>query len=282
LASRDGLFYQSGDAALKAFVEQPRPDWIDLAVDVPADTSEVLLTVRMRNTLLATVFLYDIAMASQGLYAIDWMSTDSVEPQYAARFARWFNDSFGIDIRVLQDGEYRRVEQIPPTGPIAWKQVATVVPVKPGTRTKLRLQFTPDNWAIDWVGVSFANGEPVALHTITPDRLEVLNGNRTSRDVPSLADADARYVVSYPGDLYRLSFRDPPRSAGLERSYLLASRGYYVEWLRMEWVEENGSYAPTGKLEFNDALLQRTARVFLGKKTEMESRFYTTRLPLDR
>jgi len=280
IARRDEKQYQSGERMLRAFTANAKRDWIDLAVTVPRSAESMYVLLRLRNTLLATVFLYDVAMAEQGYAAIDWMATDSGEAAYASRFSRWFNDGFGIALEVPAGDSYRRVAQLPPTGPIAWKQVAMKVSApRPGV-ARLRLSFTPDNWSIDWVGVSFATSDAMHSRVLDPQALTVRRGNGYAHDPSLLAGEDGRYLVTYPGDLYRVSYALPPVPAGMERSYFLASRGYYVEWMRMDWIAgRDAGEAPP--MEFDDALLQRTARTWLQKRGDLEARFYGTRLPLE-
>jgi hypothetical protein len=49
----------------------------------------------------------------------------------------------------------------------------------------------------------------------------------------SLLD-DSKYLVAYPGDIYHISYELPFENAEL----FLDSRGYYLEWIRDEWIEE--------------------------------------------
>jgi len=150
---------------------------------------------------------------------------------------------------------------------------------RPGV-ARLRLSFTPDNWSIDWVGVSFATSDAMHSRVLDPQALTVRRGNGYAHDPSLLAGEDGRYLVTYPGDLYRVSYALPPVPAGMERSYFLASRGYYVEWMRMDWIAgRDAGEAPP--MEFDDALLQRTARTWLQKRGDLEARFYGTRLPLE-
>jgi hypothetical protein len=281
ISNRDDRFYQSGEQILKAFTEGMSPDWIDLSVKVPDAARTMYVMVRVRNTLFATVFLYDVAMAQQGFYALDWMASDSAAPGYEARFGRWFNKGFGMTVQLLDGGSYRTVAQFAPTGPIAWKQASTGFPAPSADVARLRLSFTPDNWAIDWVGVSFVSTDAVQRRIVKPDAIAALRGNGYSLDPGLVAGEDSRYLVTYPGDLYKVSFALPPAVEGMQRSYFLASRGYYIEWMRMDWIAESERYGPSLPLDFNDSLLQRTARIWLQRRDDMQDRFYNTRLPLD-
>ena len=130
--------------------------------------------------------------------------------------------------------------------------------------------------------VSFDSTETQHRTILKPNNIVALRGNQLPQATDLLSDKDRDYFITYPGDLYRLRFPVDTVGEGMKRTYFLSSRGYYVEWLRMSWIEDNGSYGPKQALIFNDALLQRTARRWLAKRDSMESQFYSTRLPLDR
>jgi hypothetical protein len=55
-------------------------------------------------------------------------------------------------ISVELDGVFREIERLPDTGPIAWKDVAVLIPVpQHGDSMRVRLSFVTDNWRIDQV-----------------------------------------------------------------------------------------------------------------------------------
>jgi hypothetical protein len=280
IASSDQKYYQSGEVPLRNFIQQLDADWIDLVVNVPDGVNTIYLQATVRNTLMATVFLYDIAIGSQGFHAIDWMGSEIASPWYAWRFADWFQGNFGITVSVLDGDSYQLVDRIAPTGPIAWHQTATKVPIPKGDIARLRLSFIPDNWAIDQLAVSFDSTEVVKKTRIKPGSIAPVRGNKLPQAVGLLKKNDKDYFITYPGDRYRLQFSVNNVSANSQRTYFLVSSGYYIEWLRMSWIEKHGSYGPKVPLEFNDDLLKRTATGWLEKRESMESQFYSSRLPL--
>jgi len=230
-------------------------DGIDQAVQTPAGASNVYVAVRARNTLFATVFLYDIAIAGQGFDALNWMGSEIASPWYALRFANWFQENFSIKVQIQKDNVYEPVEKIAPTGPITWHQAADGFRVPPNEITRLRLSFMPDNWVIDWVGVSFDSTEAMQQTTFKPSDIASLRGNNQHQNIGQLADEDSSYFITYPGESHELSFNIDAVPQGSERTYFLASHGYYIEWLRMTWMDEEGKYGAGQELELDDALL---------------------------
>jgi hypothetical protein len=141
------------------------------------------------------------------------------------------------------------------------------------------MTFMPDNWAIDWVAVSFDSAESVQKTLIKPSNIVGVRGNKLSQVEGLLDDKDRDYFITYPGDRYRLEFSVDEVAAGIQRTYFVSSSGYYIEWLRMNWIEENESYGPKIPLKLNDELLKRTAKRWLERRNTMESQFYGSRLP---
>jgi len=282
IESRDSQFYQSGSKILQEFTEQVSDDWIDLAVKTPAGARNVYVAIKARNTLFATVFLYDIAIAGQGFEALDWLGSDIASPWYAWRFADWFQESFSIKVQIQRGNSYVPVDRIAPTGPITWHQAAAGFRIPSEEITRLRLSFMPDNWVIDWIGVSFDSTDAIQQTTFKPSDIVTHHSNNQYQTIDQLSDKDSSYFITYPGDFHELSFNIDTVPQDKERTYFLASHGYYIEWLRMTWMDENGNYGPGQELELNDTLLQRTARLWLEKKEQMEEHFYNSKIPIER
>jgi hypothetical protein len=283
LAERDGNAYQSGTKLLEAFSQSFEDDWIELAIKIPADSGALNLAMKARNTLFSTVFLYDVAIGSQGFNALDWMGSEIEDPAYAREFTAWYQQHFGIKVQVEQDGVFRDAGEFTPTGPVAWHLAGTTIPVTGEGVMKLRLSFMPDNWAIDWVAAGVTERPAMVSQTlIKPNQVESLRGNNAAGAKALVASADENYLLTQPGDLYQVTFNPPPQDPGLARSYFLKSNGYYTEWVRMDWITRNGEANKPEVFELSDGLLQRTAEIWLRKKEQFEQQFYSSKLPVRR
>jgi hypothetical protein len=68
----------------------------------------------------------------------------------------------------------------------------------------------------------------------------------------------------------------PEPSEG-ERTFLLASQGYYVEWVRRAWI---AAARDTATFRPGDAALLRTIQRWRESKDTLERRFFATRVPV--
>ena len=82
-------------------------------------------------------------------------------------------------------------------------------------------------------------------------------------------------LTTLPGDIYTYSFRLPDNAGRYE--LFLESQGYYLEWLRDEWLsEENRSRAAQLILQ-PEQLLRDVAPEFKKQEAQMEALFWGSR-----
>jgi hypothetical protein len=85
----------------------------------------------------------------------------------------------------------------------------------------------------------------------------------------------ASSLVTLPGDEYDLIYRLPPQPERYE--LFLESRGYYLEWMREEWLSEQ-SLASAAQVLFDPpGALRSLAPGFKRQEGEMERRFWNSR-----
>ncbi len=93
-----------------------------------------------------------------------------------------------------------------------------------GDTVVVRLASAPSFWTIDRVAMDFTADRPVTVRELTLLDAHDLGG----RDVaPALRHVDHQEYVLRHGDAAVVTFAAPPTPAGLARSYLLRSTGWY-------------------------------------------------------
>ena len=155
--------------------------------------------------------------------------------------------------------------QLPVTdemGPLATDVVVVPVPVD-GTG-RIRLRLARGHWRIDYLA-SARLGLRVEPFSIEP---QSVTGPRGFQPAPHL-------LVTLPGDVYSYSFQ-PPADPGRDQ-YFLESQGYYLEWMRDEWLlEENPARA--AQLMLNpEQLLRDVAPECKKQEAGMEALFWGSR-----
>jgi hypothetical protein len=276
LAQADGASLQADPATLAAAESGDLEDWIDLAV--PAEgRKEAAVVLRLKNSLLSTVLFYDVMLASAGPRALSWIGSDLDQISTAVRLGRWVQRRLGLRVSVWRDGAYREVARVPDAGPIAWRDVAVVVPVPPSEPAlRVRLSFTPDLWRIDRVAL----GPPVghaSPRTIPASGVIGRDGRADPEALASVLRSDTRYLQTSPGQRFTVVFDAGRAPADLDRTFLLSSQGYYTEWIRAEWLRADTSGAPFTP---SDDAMRTALRRWREVRSSMEDDFERHRIPV--
>jgi len=275
LSTADGEAWASSEERLQQVSLDDFRDYIDMEFDLPVDVRETALILRMRNSLLNTVLLYDVMLQGQGWRALDWMGQDLDSLVTKLRLGYWYRDRMGMTVSVWRDGRYRQVERLPDTGPIAWQDIALTVPVPEPGRLRVRLSFVADNWRIDRVGVA-------QLSAASPGRT-ILLGDVLTRDGVPVPDApgllqhtDDGYLITKPGDRFTLQFPVGDAEPGIDRTYFLVAEGYYMEWMRRDWLDKT---APQ-PFHPSDAALINALTVWADQREAYRTQFEATKIPV--
>lgn len=294
LEAADGRLFATHSTTLLMASESDLDDWIDVDVDgLPAGDSLVLV-LRLRNSLLNTVLLYDGMLG--GRDATDWMSETLQTLPAAIALSRWYTRTMGMHLFVdgaaaspPPDGRASHA-RLSDVGPLAFRDVAVVLP-RPhadAPSARIRLRFVADNWRIDQVRVAGAFRRP-ATTRVALSRVMVpapADGGAVRPDtaaVDALAAADSRYYETRPGQRVLLEFAhaddtpSPGAHADSVTRYLISWQGWYREWVRGAWLanpSRASAFVP------NDAAVATALAQWRSRKTAYERAFYATRIPV--
>jgi hypothetical protein len=278
LAVAEGDVYRTAATVLEKARANDADDWIDLVAPAPPAADSIAIVFRLRNSLLNTILLYDIMLGDPGARSLDWVGHELEQVGPAVELAQWYQRRMGMDVAVLDRGNWRWVAHLKDTGPVAWKDVAVVVPVVAADTVRIRLKFPADNWRLDRVAIAgryrrLAGG--AATH-----RLSAVRDARERLDTAaaaSMAAADERYLEVASGQRFTAEFQTEPVASDSARTFFLGSQGYYTEWVRNGWLR-----APRSDRTFtpsDDALVEALHRWRVTQDT-LEARFMATRVPV--
>ncbi len=305
LSRKDAAAYEADPATLAAADPDDAFDHIDIAlVAPPSDSAAVLLT--FRASLLSTVLFYDFMLAGQGLDAIGWLTRNLDTITGAVQIGEFYTRWMGVRIAVRDGEEYRDVGRLGGAGPIAWDDAAVIVPIVETDSLRIRISFLTDAFRIDRIAVA-RSVERRPVRTIPLARVESRGAFRRPTEAVSSngavdtelhADAahpDERYLTTHPGMRFDAVFDagsgnvpdagsragsvfDHGRSAASEvRTYFLASQGYYIEWIRREWLQRDTTGMPAMA---SDEMLRRAFDRWRTVKSEYEDLFFRTKIPV--
>ncbi|HSD30808.1 MAG TPA: hypothetical protein VLB49_02775 [Gemmatimonadales bacterium] len=278
LAAADGDVFRSDSVILAAARLGDLEDTIELEFPVPANLAgdSVALLFRMRNSLLNTVLLYDVMLGDAGARSLDWQAAELERVGPALQLGQWYAAKMGMRIAVWSDGDWHESAHLRDTGPVAWKDIAAVVPAPVGPVLRVRLSYVADDWRIDRVAAGFAVRRPGVRHHALALVVDAAGATDTAARA-SLVAADSRYLQTTAGQRFTAEWRPGDASPDSLRTFFLASQGYYIEWIRRGWLA-----APRSRQTFvpsDSALAGAVARYRVVKDT-LERRFLATRVPV--
>lgn len=233
---------------------------IDLEWSDPGEGSFGIVVAR-RQTLLSTYLFYQ-ALAFMGRSAGDMLAT--LERNHP-KSGGWEPALGGIEVFALDaHGAWIRAGEDGETGPLATDVRMVPLPPTAGGPLHVRLRLTRGLWRLDWVALARRTGSAEPIR-IKPYALTRAGG-------ASVPDIDST-LVTFPGDEYDFHFRMPDGSHEL----FLESRGYYLEWMRDEWLAEEDPMRALLMLARPEDSLRRLAPGFKAQEAGMERAFWSSR-----
>lgn len=222
---------------------------------------------------LVTTFVFYQTLAHLGRSAGEWVAQlergGPARAREAMTMARLLG---GIEVETAaDDGSWRPVGHFDEAGPIASDR--QVLPFEAaGGPVRLRLTMSKGNWGIDQLALVRLGPEVVA-RAVEPERVE-RDGRPAAAALAALRAPD-RYLVTEPGDAYRISFRLTPDESSPE--LFLESRGYYYEWMRGEWLAEEDAALAGLCFARPDLCLRRLAGPYKAQERGAEEAFWRSR-----
>jgi hypothetical protein len=276
LEAHDGVVFRTDSATLAGASARDAEDWIDLDLPAPPQGDSAVLVLRLRNSLLTTVLLYDLMLADHGARALDYMAENLQHIGSATELGRWYAGAMGMRVSVWDGSAWRQSGRFLDTGPIAWKELAVMIPNPTGGPLRVRLSFPADDWRIDRVAVART------AHRATPRTIPLAavirsDGRPDSAALVNLREADERYLETTAGQRFDAVFQTGAEPADSARTFLLAWQGFYYEWIRRGWLErghDSTAFRPGA------AALAEAQRRWRESQGPMEVQFGRTRVPV--
>lgn len=243
---------------------------VDLAFSHPSPGRRALV-IGCRQTLLSTYVLYQ-AFAYMGSETGNWLA--KFERGDIGNVGATLTDLFAhITVRIESaPGKWSEVGRITEFGPIAVDRHVILFDAPHAWTGRVQLEMTRGGWRVDDVGLGVA-GEMVEPVRLQP--ADVLRDGESDATARALLLDPAHSLTTLPGDTYQLVYNIPADAHSYD--LFLESRGYYLEWIRNEWIaEENGALLT--ELFLNPhAGLQRIAPAFKKAEPDMERVFWSSR-----
>lgn len=262
----------SNDLAAKEIVELTFND---------VSSDDLGLVIASRQTLLTT-FLFYQTLAYMGTKAGDWLANlERNSTEFKTLLDNPRKTLGTIDVLIKNnDGEWEKVSEVGETGPIATdiklvplKNLNTDKRTDPNeSQINIRLRMAKGLWRIDYVALAEL-GDKVDPIIIKPS--SSFPEKFYSSDVIELLTNQDSVLTTFPGAEYFLNYRLP--SDFTEYELFMESQGYYLEWMRNEWLSEENS-AKVYQMLFNPTQFYKDlAPQFKKVEADMEETFWSSK-----
>lgn len=256
---------------------------IELEFEVSGD-AERGLVIGARQSLLST-FLFYQTLAYMGSEATAWLARLEREstPLSIARLTGEAPTPLnsgpgrvmgGIEVLTQDDvtGEWRVVAEVNEAGPLATDLHLLRLPkgIPQNGRTRLRIRCAKGHWRIDYLALAEIDA-PVESIRLHPER--VYRDDVPDYQARDLLTDETTTLVTMPGDTYTLEYVIPNGSYEL----FLESRGYYLEWMREEWIHEEDRQKVARIFFAPEQALRDLAPKYKVMEPEMEDVFWRSR-----
>lgn len=232
------------------------------------------LVITSRQTLMTTFLLYQ-TLAYFGNSTGAWLAEVERGGPSAARRLNETGSILGmIDVLVQDDaGRWHTAGSAGETGPIARDHY--VVPLGDCSHTghlRLKVRMTRGFWRIDRLALAEIG------RTVLPERMEPVDITSMGNDeFPPGSRWDLAHapLVLLPGDEYVLTYRLPAGENALE--LFVESRGYYLEWIRSSWIEEENPEKVVQFLTEPAEYLRSLTPAYKLVESQMDEQFWNSR-----
>lgn len=239
--------------------------------NVPVGSDGLVITAR--ESLMST-FLFYQGLSYMGRSAGQWIAALERADTNVKKAVTGIGQTLGGIEVLLQDdtGQWVSVGEVKETGPLAVDVHLVKLPAIKHERVNIRLRLTKGHWRLDAVKLVKLGEQldPVRLSPIA------VNQDAVSADeAHQLLTDSTKALTTLPGDIYTLVYQLPKDFENYE--LFLESRGYYLEWMREEWLtDENPALA--AMMLFNpERALRVLAPEFKKVKVDMEKKFWGSR-----
>jgi hypothetical protein len=226
----DGVFWESDLRPRDAASPTDVTDGLELTFRKPVGAARATLVLDVWNTPWASYLMGHLVRA-WGRDVAQWYDPAS-SPLVARRLGSALANEGFLAVQVRVKGRWETRGRVWETGPEVTKQVAMPLDLTgvTGDQVEIRLESIPNFWLVDYVGLDFSPPAPFSARELA---LETAIEHRGTDVRGQLVVEDGACFIMARGDSAELTVKVPPVPAGMERSYLAKTAG----WYRIEGAE---------------------------------------------
>ena len=237
---------------------------------------EQALVLDFRQSLMTTYFIYS-AMAYMGDEVSDVFAKIEREKDLYSKLNNGLKSELGeLEVYLWNEEskEWQLQGALYETGPIAVnRQIVPLQKMSSSQPLKVKLLMNKGLWRLDYAALAALDQkiEPLKLQ---PSQLKK-NGSTHLFAKQQLLDAE-KHLISLPGDFFELEYDlpDPNQKYALH----LYSKGYYMEWMRNEWLGDKNLLKLNQMMNHPRRYLKREAEAYKEYELVMEDVFWSSQI----
>lgn len=233
------------------------------------------LILNFRHTLMTTYLFYS-ALGFMGDHVSDVFAILETDEKKRNDFDATTKALGGIDCYLWNDKSRQWEFQSTwnESGPIAINQ--QIIPLKhlPGEENiKIKLVLNKGFWRIDYAALTNLEKQidPIA---ILPS--SIFNNGKIDNVALNQLNHPDQYLISMPGSDYEINFKMPRNDT--EYELFLYSKGYYLEWMRTNWIKEKDLNKLKQMVFQPELFLKEEAKNFKLYESTMEKEFWDSKI----
>lgn len=243
--------------------------------DVPR-SKDLGLLVHFRQTLMTTYFIYS-AMGYMGDEVGDVFARLEREKTAKSKLDKGLKSVLGeLEIHVWneKDQSWELQGAFYETGPIAInRQLLALQNKTHNGQLKVKLLINKGLWRIDYVGLTQIL-KPVEPKAYLP--CEVLSNETPQKRAYDALHDSGQYFTTFPGERYTLNFELP--NSKLHYEMFLNAQGYYLEWMREDWIKDKDLFKLWQMFERPATYLKDEASAYKEYEKTMEQQFWSSKI----
>ncbi|MBS1978908.1 MAG: hypothetical protein JST46_16160 [Bacteroidetes bacterium] len=264
-ARDDQEWFSTSDSTNLAEKEEVCLDFLNLG-------SAQALLLDIRQSLLTTYLFYHALSVTGRATGYYYSEIERGNRNLLKRLQKFYDHLGGIEVFLMNDeGRWHRLGTVKEPGPIASDRHMVLLPQVISPVIHLKLRLSKGLWRINYACITQVEREvfPVRL---TPEAL--MAGTRPEQQKLSQLTDENKYLVTFPGEEYRIRF---PAIAQPDHEYFIESRGYYIEWMREEWLKYENQAQAKSMMMFPKAFLKKIAPLYKQAEPAMEKAFWASK-----
>lgn len=238
------------------------------------------LVLTGRQSLLTTFLVYQ-GLAYAGSDIGGWIAQGETRARAGVAVSSPIVDlvtDIPVEVRA-PGGSWTEAGVVHEVGPLARDAHLVVLPELPAGPVEVRLRPTRGAWRLDAARM-VTLGDRVTPVRVAPSSVLREAADGTAAPAPdALAELtnDARSLVTLPGTALQLGYAIPEATSDGGWTLFLEAEGYYLEWMRDEWMAERDPDALAEMLYDPETALRRLAPAFKAMEAEMDAAFWGSR-----